>query len=193
MLNFAPVRTKEITLQELCADLSIMDLRRLTDGMVNAMLSLIAGCTDADVVFVPEDPEAYDEYAASAEDLRVAWTLGHVIVHATASAEECAFLAAEVARGVSDRGGRSRSEASWPSVTTVAQCRQRLAESRRMRLACLDAWPDAPHMEAVYRFRPDGPVFGAAALFAYGLFHDDSHLDQIAEIVRQAKAARTQM
>ena len=193
MLNFAPVRAKEITLQELTADLTVTDLRRLTDEMVNAMLSLIAGCTDADVVFVPEDPEAHDKYAAAAEELHVAWTLGHVIVHATASAEECAFLAAEVARGVFDRGGRSRYEAPWPSVTTVAQCRQRLAESRRMRLACLDAWPDAPHVEAAYRFRPDGPVFGAAGLFAYGLFHDDSHLGQIAEIVRQAKAARTQM
>ena len=64
MLNFAPVRAKEITLQELSAGLSVMDLRRLTDEMVNAMLSLIAGCTDADVVFMPEDPEAYDEYAA---------------------------------------------------------------------------------------------------------------------------------
>jgi len=192
MLNFAPVRAKEITLQELCAELSVMDLRRLTDEMVNAMLNLIAGCTDADVVFMPEDPEAYDEYAASAEDLRVVWTLGHVIVHTTASAEECAFLAAEVARGVTDRGGRSRYEAPWLSVTTVAQCRRRLEESRRMRLACLDVWPERAHVEAAYRFRPDGPVFGAAALFAYGLFHDDSHLGQIAEIVRQAKVARTQ-
>ena len=121
----------------------------------------------------------------------MAWTLGHVIVHATASAEECAFLAAEVARGVIDRGGRSRYEAPWLSVTTGAQCRERLEESRRMRLACLDAWPDAPHMEAAYRFRPDGPVFSAAALFVYGLFHDDSHLGQIAEIVRQAKVARS--
>ena len=193
MLNFARVRAKEITLQELSADLTVTDLRRLTDEMVNAILSLVAGCTDADVVFMPEDPEAYDEYAAAAEALHVAWTLGHVIVHATASAEECAFLAAEVARGVFDRGGRSRYEAPWPAVTTVAHCRQRLTESRRMRLACLDVWPETPHMEAAYRFRPDGPVFGAAALFAYGLFHDDSHLGQIAEIVRQAKAARTQM
>jgi len=193
MLNFAPVRAKEITLQELSADLTVTDLRVLTDEMVNAMLSLIAGCTDADVVFVPEDPEAYDKYAAPAEELYMPWTLGHVVVHATASSEECAFLAAEVARGVPDRGGRSRYEAPWPAVTTAAQCRQRLAESRRMRLACLDTWPDAPHVEAAYRFRPDGPVFGAAALFAYGLFHDDSHLDQIAEIVCQAKVARTQM
>jgi hypothetical protein len=191
MLNFAQVRAKEITLQELTADLTVTDLRSLTDEMVNAMLSLIAGCTDADVVFAPEDPEAYDRYAGLAEDLRVAWTLGHVIVHATASAEECAFLAAEVARGIPDRGGRSRYETPWPSVTTVAQCRQRLAESRRMRLACLDAWPQTPHVEPAYRFRPDGPVFSAVGLFIYGLFHDDSHLGQIAEIVRQAKAART--
>jgi hypothetical protein len=191
MLNFASVRAREITLQELCAALTVSDLRRLTDEMVNVMLGLIAGCTDADVVFMPEDPEAYDKYAASAEELRVPWTLGHVIVHATASSEECAFLAAEVARGVSDRGGRSRYEVPWPSVTTVAQCRARLEESRRMRLACLDAWPDTPHLEPTYRFRPEGPAFGAAGLFIYGLFHDDSHLGQIAEIVRQAKVARS--
>jgi hypothetical protein len=191
MLNFALVRAKEITLQELTADLTVTDLRRLTDEMVNVMLSLIAGCSDADVVFVPEDPVAYDTYAGSADELRVAWTLGHVIVHATASAEECAFLAAEVARGVVDRGGRSRYEAPWLSVTTSARCRERLEESRRMRLACLDVWPDAPHREAAYRFRPDGPGFSAAGLFAYGLFHDDSHLGQIAEIVRQAKVARS--
>ena len=191
MLNFAPVRAKEITLQELTADLTVVDLRRLTDEMVNVMLSLIAGCTDEDVVFVPEDPEAHDKYAAAAEELHMPWTLGHVIVHTTASAEECAFLAAEVARGVSDRGGRSRYEVPWRSMTTIAQCRERLAASLRMRLACLDAWPETPHVEPVYRFRPDGPVFGAVALFAYGLFHDDSHLGQIAEIVRQARAART--
>jgi hypothetical protein len=191
MLNFAPVRAKALTVQELSADLSVTDLHRLTDEMVNAMLGLIAGCTDADVVFTPEDPEAYDKYAASPEELRVPWTLAHVIVHVAASSEECAFLAAELARGVSDRGGRSRYEVPWPSVTTIAQCRERLAESRRMRLACLDVWPETPHVEAAYRFRPDDPVFGAADLFAYGLFHDDSHLGQIAEIVRQAKAART--
>ena len=60
-----------------------------------------------------------------------------------------------------------------------------------MRLACLAAWPDPPHTEIGSRFRPDGPVFGAAGLFAYGLFHNNSHLGQITEIVRQAKAART--
>ena len=191
MLDFTRVYNKEITVNELCASLTLADLRRLTDEMVNTLLDLIAGCTDADVIFMPEDLEAYDKDAATSEELRVPWTLGHVIVHVTASSEECAFLAAEVARGISDRGGRSRYEVPWPSVTTVAQCRERLAESRRMRVTCLDAWPETPHTEMAYRFRPDGPVFGAASLFVYGLFHDDSHLGQIAEIVRQAQAARS--
>ena len=191
MLDFTRVQNKEITVNELSAGLTQADLHRLTDEMVNAMVGLIGGCTDADVVFMPEDPEAYDKYAASADELRVPWTLGHVIVHVTASSEECAFLAAELARGVPDRGGRSRYEVPWPSVTTVAQCRARLEESRRIRLACLDVWPETPHVETAFRFRPDGPVFGAAGLFAYGLFHDDSHLGQIAEIVLQAKVARS--
>ena len=58
------------------ADLTVTDLRRLTDEMVKAMLGLIAECADADVIFMPEDPEAYDKYAATSEELRVPWTLG---------------------------------------------------------------------------------------------------------------------
>jgi hypothetical protein len=191
MLDFTRVRNKEITVNELCASLTRADLRHLTVEMVDAILGLIAGCTDADVIFTPEDPAAYDKYAATPGELRVPWTLGHVIVHTTASSEECAFLAAELARGVSDRLGRSRYEVPWPAVTTITGCRERLEESRHIRLACLDAWPDRPHVDTAYRFRSDGPVFGAAGLFAYGLFHDDSHLGQIAEIVRQATAARS--
>jgi hypothetical protein len=190
MLDFTRVRNGEMTVNELSAGLMPTDLRDLTDEMVDTMLGEIAGCTDADVTFVPDDPAAYDKYAASPEELRVAWTLGHVIVHTTASAEECAFLAGELARGVSGREGRSRYEVPWQTVTTIAQCRSRPEESRRMRLASLDLWPDAPYLEATYRFRPDGPAFGAVGLFVYGLFHEDSHLGQIAEIARQARAAR---
>lgn len=190
MFDFTRVYNKEITVNELCAGLAPADLRRLTDEMVDTMLGLIAGCTDADVTFMPDDPAAYDKYAATPDELCVPWTLGHVIVHTTASAEECAFLAAELARGVSDRMGRSRYETPWQSVSAIAECRVRLGESRRIRQAYLEAWPERPHTGTTYRFRPDGPVFGAAGLFAYGLFHDDSHLGQIVDIVRQAKAHR---
>ena len=190
MLDFARVRAKECTIQELAQGLTRDDLRRVTDEMIESELDLIAACTDADVVFVPEDPEANDSFATAADEIKIAWTLGHVIVHVTASAEETAFVAAEMARGVPQREGRSRSEVPWQGVTTLAQCRRRLEESRRMRLATLDVWPDEPHLDNLFRWRPDGPAYDPVARFLQGLNHEHSHLAQITEIARQAKAAR---
>ena len=103
MLDFARVRAKECTIQELSQGLTCDDLRRVTDEMIEIELDLIAACTDADVVFVPEDPEANDTFATAPEEAKIAWTLGHVIVHVTASSEETAFVAAEMARGVPQR------------------------------------------------------------------------------------------
>lgn len=186
MLNFQPVPDKEVRIDQLCADLNVDDLRRLTNEMVDAMLGLIAGCTDVDVVFTPEDPAAEDTYAADPEEALLPWTLGHVIVHATASSEESAFLAAELARGVPHRADRSRYEVPWQAVTTIEQCRQRLEESRRMRLASLELWPDRPHLDNLFpSFRGD-QHYNPIVRFVFGLWHDDSHLGQIAEIVRQA-------
>jgi hypothetical protein len=101
------------------------------------------------------------------------WTLGHLIVHVTASAEEAAAIAAELARGVPHRGGRSRSEVHWTTVTTVEQCRQRLEESRRMRLASLGMWPDQPDLSNTYLPPREGaePV-NAVIRFVNGLRHD---------------------
>ena len=190
MLDFARVRAKECTIQELAQGLTRDDLRRVTDEMIESELDLIAACTDADVVFVPEDPEANDSFATAGDEIKIAWTLGHVIVHVTASSEETAFVAAEMARGVLQREGRSRSEVPWLGVTTIAQCRRRLEESRRMRLATLEVWPDEPHLDNLFRWRPDGPAYDPVARFLQGLNHEHSHLAQIAEIVRQAKTAR---
>jgi hypothetical protein len=111
-----------------------------------------------------------------------------VIVHVTASAEEAAAIAAELARGVRYHG-RSRSEVPWQTVTTIGQCKQRLEESRRMRLASLDMWPDQPQLDNTYKYYGGNPV-NAVVRFAYGLKHDDDHLDQIADIVSQARNAR---
>ncbi|GIV72977.1 MULTISPECIES: DinB family protein [Caldilinea] len=189
MLDFTPVREKCMTIAELCAGLKIDDLRALTNEMIDAMLALIAACTDEDVVFQPVDPKADDPFAATPEEANVAWTLAHVIVHTTASAEESAFLAAEMARGVPNHG-RSRYEVPWQSVTTIDQCRHRLEESRRMRLASLEMWPDSPHFDICYTpWRGAGEV-NCVGRFVLGLFHDDDHLGQIAEIVRQAHQAR---
>ncbi len=184
-LDFTPVRERRLTLTELTADLTPADLRDLTNSMIDAMLDAIADCRDEHVTFLPDDPHAYDPHAANPNDIYTPWTLGHVIVHTTASAEEAAFLAAELARGVPNHG-RSRYEVPWQTITTIAQCRQRLEASRRMRLASLDLWPDPPHLEVTHTPFPFGSPLNAIAYFVLGLWHDDEHLGQIREIVRQA-------
>ncbi len=189
MLDFESVRNRQMTVNELAAPLSLADLSKLTNEMVDRMLELIAGCTDADVVFQPVDPLADDPHAATPKERDMAWTLGHVIVHATASAEEAAAVAAEMARGVAYHG-RSRSETLWTGVKTIAECRARLEESRRMRLASLAMWPDRPHLEIQAGIIPGRPMVNALGRFVMGLMHDDAHLDQIAGVVRQAKARR---
>jgi hypothetical protein len=191
MLDFTAVRQKERSMRELVADLGPDDLRRLTDEMVDTMLGMIAECIDADVTFEPSDPNANDPAAATQEELHIAWTLGHLIVHTTASAEEAAAIAAELARGVPHRGGRSRSEVHWTTITTIAQCRERLEESRRMRLASLGMWPAEPQLDNTYLppFPGAEPV-NAVVRFVNGLRHDDDHLAQIADVVAQARAAR---
>lgn len=189
MLDFQSVREKRLTMAELCARLTVEDLRVLTNEMIDAMQVLIAGCSDEDVCFQPVDPKANDPYAATADEENVAWTLGHVIVHVTASAEESAVLAAELARGVENHG-RSRYEVPWESLTHIEQCLLRLEESRRMRLASLDLWPDQPHLDLTYRPWPSAGDINCVTRFVLGLRHDDDHLEQIADIVRQATAAR---
>jgi hypothetical protein len=190
MLNFARLRNKEITLDELAADLGVRDLHALTDEMINTMLELIVDAVDSDVIFTPEDPEAEDVYAADPVLVNLPWTLGHVIVHCTASGEEGAARAATLARGVTLKE-RSRYEVPWEHVTTVAQLRHRLEESRRMRHAFLDAWPDQPHLDNL--FTPDYPGAksrNAIMIFLGALSHDNSHLEQIRKLLRQAKACQ---
>ena len=189
MLDFTPVREKKTTIAALARPLSRTDLARLTHEMVDTLLGIIEDATDADVVFQPKDPGASDPYAANEALKNVSWTLGHVVVHATASAEEAAFLAAELARGVPDHG-RSRHETNWETVTTIAQCRARLEESRRMRLASLGMWPDSPHYGNLVEPFPGAGMRNCKARFIGGLAHDDSHVEQLREIIRQAKAAR---
>ncbi len=167
------------------------DLQRLTDTLIDDVTKMLRRCVDADVTFVPVDPMANDPAAASAEDEGIAWTLGHIIVHMTASSEESAMLAAELARGV-EYHGRSRSEVPWTSVTTIAQCRARLEESRRMRLASLNTWPEAPYLSNTYAPRPGAKELGPVTRFLSGLRHDASHLDQLRDVIGQARDHRFQ-
>ena len=160
------------------------ELARLTDESVDAFLALLRDRGDADVTSVPANPGAHDAAAADPADRRLAWTIAHNVVHATASAEEYAAVAAELARGV-EFHGRPRFETPWQGISTVEQCRQRLEESRRIRLASLRMWPDRPDLSKGYApWRQSGWV-NAQGIFAWGLAHDQSHLAQIAKILHQ--------
>ena len=188
MLDFQPVREKRITLQELVNGLTKEDLRRELLEMYSEIARLIADCRDADVCFEPSDPKADDPYSISGEE-NIAWNLGHVIVHVTASMEESAALAAELARGVTFHG-RSRWEVPWRTVTTISQCRERLAESQTMCLASLEMWPSEARFENTY-----SPFEGAVAhtcisRFASGLKHASDHIGQIADIILQSRAVQ---
>jgi hypothetical protein len=188
MLDFKAVNDKEKTIDELVAHLTHEELHDLTHEMIDKMQDLIAGCVDEDVTFEPSDPDAHDTYAIDPAEEDLAWNLGHLIVHVTASAEESAALASELARGV-EYHGRSRYEVPWRHMTNINQCRARLEESRRMRLASLALWPDEPHLDITYKSYAG--YVNAVGRFVLGLMHDDAHLAQIAEVVRQAKAARS--
>ena len=79
----------------------------------------------------------------------------------------------------------------WQSMTSMAGCRQRLEESRMMRVASLGMWPDPAFLDNGYRPWEGAPEINAVGRFVLGLMHDDSHLGQMDEIVRQAKEARS--
>lgn len=153
------------------------DLPRLTTALYDRLDELAAGIDDATVVLVPADPQADPAEGAP-------WTFGHVIVHLTAGLEENAALGNTLARGAQVTG-RPRYETPWEEVATAGQVWQRLAESRRMTLALLDGWPDAPHAGNVHEHAYFGPA-NAVAYHLLGIAHAQDHLGQLAEIRRQA-------
>jgi len=180
-LDVAAARNRERTLIEQTAGLGPADLRPLTIEVYDRVEAIAAAVPDGVVAFVPDDPEADPDEGPG-------WTLGHVVVHLPAGLEENAAQACTLARGAGITG-RPRHETPWEEVTTADQVRRRLAESRRMSLAFLDAWLDRPHLDNVH----DHPFFGpmnAVAYHALGVNHAKGHLAQLAEIVRQATAAR---
>ncbi len=126
MLDYQSVREKKVTVQDLVKGLTKDDLRRELNEMYNDIEHRIVNATDADVVFQPVDPNAKDPFAKEGE-AELAWTLGHVIVHLTASMEEAASISQELARGV-EFHGRSRWEVPFREVKTIAFCRARLAD-----------------------------------------------------------------
>jgi len=188
MLDFGPVKRREIRLAEYARQQNIgcTDLMQYTNGMIDTMSGLLERLEDADILFEPFDPDAEDPYAETPEEMHIGWTVGHIVAHVTASSEECCAQAAELARGV-EVCGRSRYETPWEQIRTVGDTRKRLEESRRIRLAYLDAWPDDPNLDLTYT-PYKGPHNCVVRVLA-GLFHEEGHFAQIREVIRQATMA----
>ncbi|MCY3918061.1 MAG: DinB family protein [Chloroflexi bacterium] len=194
MIDFSPMRDGDLTYMEYAARENIgpAELRQLGDESIDFLLSQLDGLGDADIVYEPDDPDADDPFAVEGEE-EIGWNLGHLIAHVTASSEEGAALSSLLARGV-PVSERPRYETPWRDITTVAQVRQRLEESRRMRNAYLETWPDAPLLdvcrELSERFTAKFGEMNAPAAFLFGLSHEVGHYEQIEEVRRQALAAR---
>jgi len=190
--DFTPLLNREKKPIEAVDGLTRDDLRELTNTSVDTLLEMLDGLDDADIIFDPVDEDANDPYAVEGEE-NIGWNIAHLVAHVTASSEEGAAFSSLLARGVA-ASERPRYETPWKDITTKAQCVQRLEESRRMRLAYLDTWPDEPHLD-VYREISERfvEVFGqmnAPAAFIFGLVHEVGHYEQIRDVRTQALAAK---
>lgn len=193
-IDFSPLRDRRIQAIPFAAQFSLADIRAAAIESVEFMLDLIRDLTDEDVTFVPHDPDASDPYAVP-EEQNIGWTIAHIIVHVTASTEEYTSTAAVLARGIDfPSEPRLRYETLWKTVTTKAQCEQRLRESLRMRLAALDMFPDVILDGRWHRSEKFHEIFGecdAKAAYLFGLSHETGHHEQLLEVRRQALAVRT--
>lgn len=192
-VNFAPLLRNEVKAIEFAKNLTVDDLRIATNASIDLMLDMIKDLDDAAMTFDPVDLLANDPYAAPGEE-HIGWSIAHLIAHVTASSEEGAAYSSILARGiVYPAAPRLRYETPWRDIKTKKQCIQRLEESRRMRLACLDMWPDTPHLDVLRELSPryieNNGEINAPAAFLGGLKHELGHHDQIREVVRQVRAA----
>ena len=193
LLDFSPVENETIKLYDFAQTLSVTDLRAASNASLDAILALIGSADDAQVTFFPDDPLADDPYAPP-EERYLGWTLAHLVAHVTATSEESAAYSSILARGIPyPREPRLRYETDWHTMKTRAQVLQRIAESRRMRLAALDMWPDEPHLDILREVSENYiaklGLSNAKTAFVSGLKHEHGHHRQIQETAQQACAA----
>lgn len=196
LIDFTPVERGDLKLLEYSQRFTLDDLRAATNASIDTILDIIYDMTDQQMTFLPFDPDADDPHAVPGEE-KIGWSLAHLVVHVTASAEESAAFASILARGIPfPKEPRLRYETNWHTVTTKAQAIQRLEESRRMRLASLETWPDAPFLD-VFREMSERSIekvgyMNAPATFLGGLKHEAGHYAQFREVARQAREAFSQ-
>ena len=189
-VDFTPISDGTMKLQDFAKQFTCADLRRVSDESLDLIRSFIAGLSDVQVTLDPVDPEAHDSFAIEGEE-NIGWSLAHLVAHVTASSEEGAAYSSLLARGVPAEE-RPRYETPWRDLRTVDQCLQRIEESRRIRNAYLETWPNKPLLQ-VNRVIPDRyrERFGdmnASAAFLFGLMHEVGHYDQFRDVHAQALA-----
>jgi hypothetical protein len=190
-IDFSPVNRGDMFLIDFVHQFTLDDLRAMTHHSINTMLEIVAGLDDAQLTFIPDDPDAHDPYATTEEEKHVGWSLAHIVAHVTASSEEGAATSSLLARGVTT-SERPRYETPWRDLKTREQVVQRLEESRRIRLAYLDTWPDQPFLD-VYRdvsprFTEKVGLMNAPAAFMFGLKHEIDHHEQMRDVAAQLRA-----
>lgn len=193
LIDFSPVANDEMTLLEFSRSFDVNTLRAATTASIDTILDIIGNADDEQITHIPYDPYANDPFAPP-EEQYMGWSLAHLIVHVTASSEEWAAVSSILARGIPyTREPRLRYETNWKLITTREQALQRLEESRRIRLAYLDAWPDEPHLDILRdmseRFTEKYGQLNATAAFLFGLKHESGHLDQFRDAACQARQA----
>ncbi len=194
--DFSPVERGELLLIDWAQREGITtaaQLRAMTIAVLDEITAILGAADDAAVTFIPDDPLADDPFAPEEERYQ-GWSLAHLVMHTSASAEEWAAVASILARGIAyTPEPRLRYETDWHTVTTRAQVDARLAESRRMRLGYLDTFPDQPNLtttrELSPRFIERYGQMNAIAAYLFGLRHEIGHLAQMRDAAAQAQAA----
>lgn len=189
VIDFTAVSNKNQTVHDLGQTVSKNQLIDTLNAFTDEALALLDGAEDADMTFVPDDPDAKDDAASSSADANIAWTFAHVVCHVTASNEEGMLTGLALANGSVPKN-RLRYETAWQALTSVEQVRHRLEESRRMGLAMLNGWRDEPMLDTTMVVFESQPPMNAIVRCLLGLSHANDHRAQLREIMRQAKEQR---
>jgi hypothetical protein len=193
LIDFQPVFQKEKTLLDLANEYDHADLGAALNSYVDFTLQIINGVGDEQATYIPYDSHADDPHALAKADRHIGWSLVHLVMHVTATAEEAAAFSSILARGIAI-GGRLRSERNWREVTTCAEAVARLEECRRMCLAYLATWPDRPDLATV-RIMPENLSWmkpNAPISFLAGLLHWHKHIEQFQQVAEQVRACAVQ-
>ncbi len=165
--DFNPLNTYQTAMFDFGQSYSLDDLRAMTQEFVEYLLRLLSEATEEIICFVPDDPDAEQfslplilpTFGGRGTSPITSFTPPHPLM--------------------SMQPSRQR-------VTTIEQCRQRLRESLRLRLASLEMWLDTPNLKVGYTpWRELGWV-NAKGIFLWGLAHDELHIKQTAKILKQA-------